>query len=315
MDIPWNPPRTVSLREVGPRDGFQNEKKHIPTPQKAALVRDLAAAGFSRIQAFSFVNPAKVPQMADAEDLALMLADLSSVSLSALALNQAGVLRAAAAGVRAVEIGASASPSHSRANTGMDQDRAFGALSGMAQAARDAGMELTVGLHCAFGGPGAEEIPAPEAARLAERILALSPDCLVLADTTGWATPASVVALLSLVLPLCKETPLLLHLHDTRGLGLCNMLAALSLGVSRFDTAFGGMGGCPFINNAAGNVASEDALELLASFGIETGVSGPAVSRATRAMESFLRRPLPGRMHRVHAPCGPDLAPDPPGNI
>ncbi|MEW5736389.1 MAG: hydroxymethylglutaryl-CoA lyase [Thermodesulfobacteriota bacterium] len=300
MEISWTPPPRVFLREVGPRDGFQNEKTPIPLEAKARLIRRLAEAGFSHIQAFSFVNPRRVPQMADAEALAETLGDLSSVTLSGLALNLSGVRRAASAGVRLIEIGASASPAHSLANTGMTQERALDALSEMAASARGLGMETWAGLHCAFGGPGDEEVPPDRAARLAERILSLSPACLVLADTTGSATPPSVAALLRRVLPLAGSTPVLLHLHDTRGLGLVNLFTALSLGVGRFDTSFGGLGGCPFIAGAAGNIATEDALFLLESLGLSAGVSGRGVAACSRSMEKLLGRVLPGRMHRLH---------------
>ncbi len=294
-------PRQVVLTEVGPRDGFQFESRVIPTDLKAGIVRDLVGAGLRRIQVTSFVHPGKVPQMADAEDLIRRLPTVEGVRYSGLALNLRGVERAHGAGLGWVEVSASASDTHSRKNAGMSHERAAAQATEMIGFARSHGMGVTASVQCAFGCAYEGTVPPERVAGMVEGYLSEGADGISLADTTGMGTPASVARLLHAVLPLTGAIPVGLHLHDTRGLGLCNLTAALAYGVDRFDTALGGMGGCPFVPQAAGNIPTEDTAHLLASLGIETGVDIPRVAAVTRRLARFLGKSFSGRVWRLSA--------------
>ncbi|MBI9077265.1 MAG: hydroxymethylglutaryl-CoA lyase [Desulfatibacillum sp.] len=293
-------PSHVVIREVGPRDGFQAEDVAIPTEHKVKAIEDLAKAGISHIQAVSFVHPKRVPQMQDAEAVLWALQKQPGVTYSGLALNLAGVKRAVATQVDALEISVSASDAHSRKNTGMGRDLAVEQAADMADMAREAGLEVIAGVQCAFGCVFEGAIPEKQVLGMVEAYLALSPQALCIADTTGMAGPLQVQELMTQVLTLSGDLPVFLHLHDTRGLGLVNMTAAIMSGIHHFDTSCGGMGGCPFIPGAAGNVPTEEALYLMERLGIATGVDLSQVSACSRSLEQFLRRVLPGRIHRLN---------------
>ena len=172
-------------------------------------------------------------------------------------------------------------------------------LKEMVDLARQEKMEVCVGLQCAFGCAFEGPIPAERILKMTEELLSMKADMISLADSTGMANPLQVKQLLTQLLPMAEETPLVLHLHDTRGAGLANLTAALECGVSWFDTALAGLGGCPFIPGAAGNIATEDTLYLLHSMGIETGIDLPKVAECSHRLEQFLGRPLPGKMYRL----------------
>ena len=292
------PPR-VTLFEVGPRDGFQFEKTLIPTDLKLEMVQGLVAAGLRNIQVTSFVNPRKVPQMADAEELVRRLPKDPAVCFSGLVLNRVGLERACKSGLQAVEISVSASDSHSRCNTGMPLTVAVAQGQELIRTAVREGLRVRASVQCAFGcvqeGPIAED----RVGQILAAFKASGAHSLALADTTGMATPPAIKRLLRRVLPAAGTTPLTLHLHDTRGLGLVNLMAGLECGVTRFDTAFGGLGGCPFVQGAAGNIATEDTLYLLAALGVETGVDATAVARCSRRLAAFLGKTMAGKLYRL----------------
>jgi hydroxymethylglutaryl-CoA lyase len=289
----------VTLFEVGPRDGFQFEKTLIPTDLKLEMVQGLVAAGLRNIQVTSFVNPRKVPQMADAEELVRRLPKDPAVCFSGLVLNRVGLERACKSGLQAVEISVSASDSHSRRNTGMPLTVAVAQGQELIRTAVREGLRVRASVQCAFGcvqeGPIAED----RVGQILAAFKASGAHSLALADTTGMATPPAIKRLLRRVLPATGTTPLTLHLHDTRGLGLVNLMAGLECGVTRFDTAFGGLGGCPFVQGAAGNIATEDTLYLLAALGVETGVDAAAVARCSRRLAAFLGKTLAGKLYRL----------------
>lgn len=292
-------PSRVVIREVGPRDGFQAEDVIIPTDMKLKVIGDLARAGITHIQAVSFVHPKRVPQMADAEQLMESLEKQPGVVYSGLALNPAGVKRAAASRVDAVEISISASDSHSRKNTGMGRDEAMAQAGDMISLARDAGLGVIAGVQCAFGCVYQGSIPEKQVLDMVEAFLVHSPQALCIADTTGMAGPLEVGGLMSRIASMAGDLPVFLHLHDTRGLGLVNMTAAIMSGIHHFDASLGGMGGCPFVPGAAGNIPTGEALYLMERLGIATGAAVDQVAACTRALEIFLRRILPGRIHRL----------------
>ena len=291
-------PKYVTLIEVGLRDGFQFEKKIVPTALKHQTILRLVDAGFKHIQVASFVHPGKVPQMADAEKLLTALAGISDVAFSVLALNMAGVERAISSKLAHIEVSMSASNRHSLNNTGMSADAALKICLKMVALSKRHGMHVRAGIQCAFGSGYGEAISEDQIAAMAKDLVTAGADMLCLADTTGMATPLTVHQLLCSVRPVVDNLPIVLHLHDTRGLGLVNVMAAMSCGISLFDTALAGMGGCPFIQGAAGNIATEDTLYLLSSLHIETGLNLSKIAACSRDLEIFFGKHFPGKLYR-----------------
>jgi hydroxymethylglutaryl-CoA lyase len=292
-------PRKVTLTEVGPRDGFQFEAQVLPIDVKVDVVAGLVAAGLRHIQVVSFVHPARVPQMADAETLLQRLPRLPDVFYNGLVLNERGLERALSAGLPSVEISVSASDTHSRRNVNRSFDAALVQGSGMVQTAKQRGLHVRAGVQCALGCVYEGEVPVDRVVAMLTRFRDLGADAAVVSDTTGMGSPVSVKRLLDRLLPAIHPLPVILHLHDTRGTGLVNMLAGLEYGIDRFDTSLGGMGGCPFIAGAAGNIATEDAVYFLETMGIATGVDRVRVAECALALEALLGRQLPGKMLRV----------------
>lgn len=311
-------PRKATLIEVGPRDGFQFERETIPTELKAAVIESLAVCGFTMIQAVSFVHPRRVPQMADAEALLERLPPLPGVRLNGLVLNEQGLERALATRLDSVEISISASDTHSRRNTGMAREDALARGRRMLRRAKTAGRHVRAGVQCALGCVDEGPIPPTRVTEMLVRLADDGADLLVVADTTGMGSPVTLRRLLDQLQPAVAPIPLALHLHDTRGTGMVNLMTALEYGIHHFDTALGGMGGCPFISGAAGNVATEDVIHFLTAMGIATGVDGAGVAVCSRRLEAFLGRRLPARMLRVadsgvcSQAAGPDAGGDAP---
>jgi hydroxymethylglutaryl-CoA lyase len=291
-------PERVSLMEVGPRDGFQFEKTIIPMATKIRIIEDLAASGIAAIQVASFVRPEIVPQMADVDEMIGRLNRPAGVRFSGLALNEKGIQRAYAAGLDQVEVVVSASRAHSLKNSGLNLYQAKMAAEKMVDLAHGWGMRVRFTIACAFGCAYEGAVPAQRVLDLAGAFLEKAVSTLSLADTTGMAHPRAVKAMLVQMAPVAGKTPVALHLHDTRGLGLVNVMTALECGVRHFDCAFGGLGGCPFVTNAAGNIATEDTAYLLHTLGIQTGVDIAAVARVTEQVETFLGRRLPARVRQ-----------------
>lgn len=276
------------IREVGPRDGFQSESRFIPTGLKARIIENLADAGLSIIQVASFVHPKLMPQMADAEEVLAMLGKRPDLRLVGLALNLTGAERAKRAGMAEIEAGVSASETHSLKNTGLSREAAFSECEKIADLCKSSGMRLWLNVQCAFGCGYEGRIPQDEVAELAERLWSIGPEYLVIADTTGAGTPEATRSLLEKILRFAPSDRVFMHLHDTRGQAVKNLLAALDMGVTRFDAAFGGLGGCPFAPNAPGNLSTESAVKLLEIRGYETGVNFSKVAAVTRLFHEFL---------------------------
>ncbi len=291
-------PKHVTLVEVGPRDGFQFEEKTVPTALKLEIIMRLVEAGFKHIQVASFVHPGKVPQMADAEKLFSALSGIPGTAFSALVLNMAGVERAISSSLTHIEVSISASNRHSLNNTGISADAALKMGLKMVALSKRHGMHVRAGIQCAFGSGYAETIFPDRIAAMAKDLVTAGADMLCLADTTGMATPLTVQQVLCSVRAAAVDLPIVLHLHDTRGLGLANVMAALSCGVSHFDTALAGMGGCPFIQGAAGNIATEDTLYLMSSLHVETGLNLSKISACSRDLEVFFDKRFPGKLYR-----------------
>lgn len=299
----------VEIIEVGPRDGLQREPRHVSAEDKIALIDALSEAGLKRIQVTSFVHPKLVPQMADAEEVCAGIKRTPGVSYSGLALNLKGVERAHKAGLDSIDISVSASDEHSRRNANRSIDEALAEFKEMVTAARSSGMTVRAGIQCAFGFEHPADVQPDTVVRIARRHLELGVDELALADSSGLANPRQITDLLKSVMPLAGSTPVILHLHDTRGMGLANVLAALQNGVRHFDTAFGGLGGCPFIQGAAGNIATEDTAFMLHEMGFDTGVDFQKIAHISRDFEKLLGKgSLPGKLYELLAPENEETA-------
>lgn len=292
-------PTHVDLCDVGPRDGFQFEDKFIPTDRKVEVITALADAGLSRIQVTSFVHPDWVPQMQDAEAVCEQLPDRDDVTFAGLVLNQKGLERAEAAGLEQVDISIATHDEHSWENANMSVDAAIAEAEGMVRNAKDRGLEVQMGFQTVFGYKTPGDVPMGQVKEMSQHFADMDVESLSLADSTGLANPKMLTERIEAVQSVQDEVPLVLHLHDTRGLGLANVYAALHSGVRRFDTSLAGMGGCPFIEGATGNIATEDMVYLLEGLGIETGIDRIAVGQISARIESFLNKEFPGKLHRL----------------
>ncbi len=294
-----NLPERVTLCEVGPRDGFQFEEKLIPTDLKVEAIAALAEAGLPLIQVTSFVHPKWVPQMADAEEVCRRLPARDHARYTGLALNTKGVERAHAAGLRYVDLSIATHDQHSLDNANMTVAEAIEQAVEMVRLANTYGMQAQMGLQTVFGYAAPGDTPLATVLDMARRFVDLGLESLSLADSTGMANPAMIAERVRAVQEITGDLPLVLHLHDTRGLGLANVVAALRCGVTRFDTSLAGMGGCPFIPGATGNIATEDTVYLLDSLGVETGIDLDAVAAVSQRVEDFLGKRFSGKMHRL----------------
>jgi hydroxymethylglutaryl-CoA lyase len=292
-------PDSVTIIEQVLRDGLQKENKRVPTSKKVAILDALIDAGLKHIEVTSFVHPGKVPQTADAEALCRQLKPLTGVVYSALVLNPKGLERAAAAGIHHVSASLSASDSHSRRNAGVGLGEARRNIAAVIAGAKNQSMAVQGGIQCAFGCRWEGAVDPQRVLDLAGEMLDLDVDAIMLADTTGMADPRSVYALSRRLLEKAGGKPVVLHLHDTEGKGLANVLAALAAGVCHFDAALGGMGGCPFIAGASGNVATEDLAVMLAQMNIATGLDLDRLAAISRSLERYFSKRLPAKMHQI----------------
>ena len=294
-------PDRVSLCDVGPRDGFQFEEQFIPTEQKVAAITALAEAGVPRIQVTSFVHPKWVPQMKDAEAVCEQLPERDDVTYAGLALNQKGLERARAAGLTHVDLSIATHDAHSQDNANMTVDEAAAQAEDMVRYAHAHGMAPQMGFQTVFGYQAPGDTPLSQVVEMSRHFAEMGVESISLADSTGMANPRMMAERVEAVQAAIGDTPLVLHLHDTRGLGLANVYAALQCGVDRFDTSLAGMGGCPFIEGATGNIATEDTVYLLDGLGVETGIALEEVAEVSRDLESLLEKTFPGKMHHLVA--------------
>jgi hydroxymethylglutaryl-CoA lyase len=284
-------PSSVELRDVGPRDGLQVEAP-VDVRHRVALVESLIAAGLRHIEICSFVSPAAVPAMAGAAELVAALGPSpEGACFTALVPNLRGAAMALEAGVDELTVTVSASEAYSEKNVRMSIAASLAAVADVCRAAADHGVAVDAVLSCAFGSPYGDVVDTTAVATLADRLRAAGATRLTLADTTGMATPRSVGKVIELIGP-----DVGLHLHETRGTGLVNAFAALQLGVTRFDTSVGGLGGSPFALGAAGNLATESLVYLLDDLGVVTGVDIEALLDTCRLVEELVGHPLSSRV-------------------
>lgn len=285
----------ITLVEVGPRDGLQNEAAQIPTADKVAFVNALSDAGLPVIEVSAFVNPARVPQMADAAAVLAQITRRPGTRYSALVPNLRGLDRAVDAGVTDVAIFAAASESFSRANINQTIEASFDTYGAVCTRARELGLRIRGYLSTAFGCPYEGDVPVDTVVRLTERMLAMGVFEVAVSDTIGVAHPGQVSRVLD---ALERRVPLdrvALHFHDTRGHARSNVLTALARGITTFDASAGGLGGCPFAPGALGNVATEDLVYMLDGLGVRTGVDLDRLAAASALIAPRLNHPLPSR--------------------
>jgi (R)-citramalyl-CoA lyase len=285
------------IREVGPRDGLQNESQVVPPETRAELVRRLAASGLRRIEAASFVNPERVPQMAGAEEVVAGLDRRDGIVYAGLALNERGYDRLRETGLGEVSFALAATETFSQRNAGASVAESMAAAEQIVSRAGADGIRASLTISVAFGCPFEGPVAPDRVVEIAERLAATDADELVLADTIGVATPTQVRTLLGRVAALGKAVGG--HFHNTRNTGFANAYAALEAGVSLLDASVGGLGGCPFAPRATGNVATEDLVYLLEGEGVETGVDLDALIVVSEWLEGLLGRQLEGYVYRA----------------
>lgn len=291
-------PSVVSIREVGPRDGLQNEDP-VPTDGKIRLLDALSRTGVRRIEAASFVHPKAIPQMADAEETWSRATKSPDVRYSALVPNSKGAQRALAAGFTEIEVVVSASDTHNRRNVNRSTAESLDDIAGLITLLHDAGASAEVIVATSFGCPYEGDVDPVRVAGIVDRVIADGADRVAFGDTTGMATPSRVRELVSTVRDRQPDIPILLHFHNTRGAALANLLTALELGITEYDASVGGLGGCPYAPGASGNVATEEVVHMLHDMGIDTGIDLDALLEAAALAEQLVGRELPSGVLRA----------------
>ena len=288
-------PEFVRIREVGPRDGFQNEPEVIPTAEKVALIDALARTGLRRLEVTSFVRPDVIPQLADGEQVLAQIDVPPEVAISVLIPNERGLDRALAADGRIDEINVflSASESHNRHNVNRSIAESLTGVSAVLGRARDAGLRCEGVISTSFGCPYEGQVPVARVLEIARALRDAGAQEIGFGDTTGMANPRQVAAFFEAARSdMGEEVELTAHFHNTRGAGLANVLAALQSGVSSFESSFGELGGCPVPPGSTGNIATEDLVSMLHEMGIDTGIDLAALLECSRRVSRVLGRPL-----------------------
>jgi hydroxymethylglutaryl-CoA lyase len=291
-------PSQISLREVGPRDGLQNEDP-VPTQAKVELIDRLSGTGVRRIEAVSFVRPEAIPQMADADEVWKAINRSAGVRYSALVPNLRGARRALDAGVPEIEAVVSASDTHNRKNVRRSTEESLDDIAAIIDEAHQQGASCQVIISTAWGCPYEGDVPVARVVQVASRAVSDGADSISFGDTTGMATPGRVRSLVGEFRSAHPDTPLNLHFHNTRGTGLANVLTALELGVADFDASVGGLGGCPYAPGATGNIATEELVHMVEDMGIDTGVDLDAMIEAAADAERIVGRQLSSQVLRA----------------
>ena len=281
-------PERILLCEVGLRDGLQNEAAALTTGQKLRLAEAVIGAGFPAVELGSFVSPKAVPQMADTDALFEALRGHTGVELRALIANKRGAERAAACGCRKVKLNVSASRAHNLANLNMTPEESVAGFADTAATARKNGIAVSGSISMPFGSPWERRIPLEDVCAIVEAYLAVGVEEISLSDASGMAVPNQVYDICAAMRQRYPRVTWWLHFHNTRGVGVANIIAGMQAGIDRFDTSFAGVGGCPFVPGAAGNVASEDVVHLCDEMGIHTGVDIDKALNAARELVSLV---------------------------
>jgi len=300
--------RKVTVTEVGPRDGFQIERDFIPTATKTLLINQLVDAGLPIIEFSSFVSPRAVPQLADAAEVLAGLDRSRGTKFAALVPNATGAERAAAAGVDEIRVFVSASETHNQKNVNRSVEESLKGFEEVMRIANGVGVPVEGAIATAFGCPFEGEVPVEQVGYIASRFRDLGMTGVGLGDTTGMATPPLVAERCRHLKEHVPELPIALHFHNTRGIGLVNVMAGLAEGIDIYEASFAGLGGCPFAAGATGNICTEDLVYMLHEMGIETGIDLDKLCAAARHAEEVIGRSLPGQVMkagprlRLHSP-------------
>jgi hydroxymethylglutaryl-CoA lyase len=292
-------PDRVSVYEVSPRDGLQNEAAPIPLEGKKRLIEALVRSGLTRIELTSFVSPRWVPQLADAEELVRQVQAPPNVTFSALCPNAKGLERALAVGLPEIAVFMSASETHNKKNTNKTIEQSFETFAEVVPPARDAGLRVRAYVSTVWGCPYEGQVPLSNSLNITRKLLDMGCYQVSLGDTIGVGTPIEVRDLLKVFLKEFSPSKLALHFHDTRGTALANALVGLELGIRDFDASVAGLGGCPYAPGAAGNLATEDLVYMLHGMGIQTGIDLDLLIEAGRVAEAVVGRRLPGKVHQA----------------
>ncbi|WP_374016136.1 hydroxymethylglutaryl-CoA lyase [Paenibacillus thiaminolyticus] len=299
-----NWPGSVTIKEVGPRDGLQNEKVFVSTEDKIAWINQLSGTGLKSIEITSFVNPKWIPALADAAEVAIGIERMPGIRYSALVPNRQGLERALEVDVDEAAVFMSASETHNLRNINKSIRVTFPMLREVAQEALAAGKSVRGYVSTVFGCPYEGPVSIDEVIRVSETLFEMGIGELSLGDTIGIANPKQVQDVLDILLKRFDAKKLALHFHDTRGTALANILVSMDMGITTFDASVGGLGGCPYAPGASGNVASEDLLYMLDAMGIRTGVNQEKLLSAARFIQQKIGRDLPSRNLQVGSSNG-----------
>lgn len=287
-------PNQVVICEVGPRDGLQNEEKVLTVEEKVELINDLSEAGYKVIEVGSFMSPKAVPQMATTDELFKKIKKKDGVEYRALVANLKGVERAITCGCKKVKLNVSASKKHNLANLNMTPEESVAKFKDCVDLALANGLEISGSISMPFGSPWEHEIPLDDVREIVRAYLNVGIDEISLSDASGMAVPSQVYDICLALKEEFPEVKWILHFHNTRGSGNANILAGLQAGITWFDSSFGGLGGCPFIPGAAGNVISEDVIHLLHEMNIKTGIDLDKAIEVAKKVRDMVGHDLPG---------------------
>lgn len=291
--------KEVKITEVGPRDGFQSEKTILKTEDKIDVINNLIEAGFPRIEVSSFVSPKAIPQLADAETILSKVNRSSDTILAALVPNSRGALRAVEAKLDQIVVFLSASESHNKKNVNRSVDESLQGFREIADIAGKNSIPIQGDIATAFGCPFEGNISPKKLANISKEYKQMGFEGVTLGDTTGMATPVVVTDAINAIRDNVPDFNITLHFHNTRGVGLANVMTGLNEGITDYESCFGGMGGCPFAPNATGNICSEDLIYLLHEMGIETGIDLDRTIGIAKKVESLVGHKLPGQVMRA----------------
>ncbi len=288
--------KRITVCEVATRDGFQVEPTFVPTPAKIALIDGLSRTGLPKIEVTSFASPRAIPNLRDAEEVFRGIARMPGVTYAALVPNLKGAERAVSVGVGEINLVMSVSETHNLANLRMTREQSCAQLAETIRAVQGSGAAINASLSTCFGCPMEGRVPEGEVWRFSERLLAAGAGGISLCDTTGMGHPVQVASLVAGFRRRFPSAALTLHLHNTRGMGLANVLAALQAGADRFDASLGGLGGCPYAPGATGNVCTEDLVHMLHAMGFATGVDLERLLACARTLPAIVGHEVPGQV-------------------
>ena len=295
-------PSKVTVVEVGPRDGFQNEKQFIPTEKKIQIINALSMTGLKNIQATSFVHPKAIPQLADAEEVMAKINRPPGFSYRVLAPNLRGVRRAISFKPQKINLMMSVTESHNRANANRSVEESLKEFEALVSLILEAGIEPSGGMACSLGCPFEGKVTIPQLARVIDRYIGMGIRSIGISDTIGTANPKQVYDVCAALKDRYPDIHWTLHPHNTRDLALANILAAMEAGVTDFDSAIGGLGGCPYAPKATGNVSTEDLVNMLDEMGVETGVDLDALLKVTEMVREAIPHPLDSAVSKAGKP-------------